>query len=432
MTVPATAVNAAHLMRRAGFGGSPADIARVERDGIPATVDRLLTFEPYGDAPPASFANAGTSDYQRLTDLQGWWIDRMAFGPNPLQEKLTLFWHNHFATSNDKVQDPAYMHGQNATQRALCTGVFDDLVMAMAKDPAMLVWLDSNQNTKAHPNENFGRELMELFTRGVNTYTQDDVVAAARSFTGWFLDRTTRQFSFNPTKHDAGPKTFLGQTGDWDGADIIRMCVTSPESAAFVCTKLWKWFAGPPDSAAIADLVATWNGSGRNIGDVVRVMLTHPAFYSDACRDGLVKQPAEWLAGAQRALHLPSDQAHPYWWMDDLGQQLFRPPDVGGWHQNEAWLSTASASARGDFANNATYAALKLGGTPYLQEMAEMPPADAVSRIFGRLGIVAVSGQTRSALAAYLVADRTAGGWRPGQIWALVRLALLSPDYLMN
>jgi uncharacterized protein (DUF1800 family) len=297
----------------------------------------------------------------------------------------------------------------------------------------MLVWLDSNTNTKAHPNENFSRELMELFTMGVNNgYSQGDVVEAARAFTGWFLDRNARAFSFNAAQHDSADKTFLGQTGPWDGTDVVHMVVNSPASPVFLCTKLWRFFAGPDDPAAIGDMVSAWTSSGLNIGEAVRVMLTHPSFYTDAVKTGLIKQPAEYLAGAMHATHSPASVLKPYWYLGDLGQDLFRPPNVGGWGANRYWVSTASESARANFSQGAAQAALSGGSNAFLQEVMEIPARDAVLRVFHRFGLASVAPQTQAACEAFLASDRQAAGWRPGQAQDLLLLVLMSPDFLMN
>jgi uncharacterized protein (DUF1800 family) len=215
--------NVAHLLRRAGFGATNAQIATLASQPWDTTVDQLLDFSSApADVQPAYLTDPNKGDWEKEYLLQQWWLDRMATSTSPLQEKLALFWHGHFATANYKVSDMLLMYQQNALFRANAAGNFRDLVHAMSLQPAMLIWLDNDPNVKGSPNENFALELMELFTLGVDQYSQADVVASARAWTGHnTLDSDREQYHFYPNRHDADPKTFMGVTQNWDGPDII-------------------------------------------------------------------------------------------------------------------------------------------------------------------------------------------------------------------
>jgi uncharacterized protein (DUF1800 family) len=224
-----------HLLRRAGFGGSPDEIDAHLALGFEGAVDRLIEFErvPNDELEARVSAMETQLDVTRLPALQNIWLSRMLFTARPLEERMTLFWHNHFATANSKVGRPPAMYDQNKLFRSQALGSFRELLKSVARDPAMLRWLDSNSNRRRSPNENFARELMELFTLGVGNYTEQDVREAARAFTGWFFDRNLG-FVFNSNQHDPGQKTFLGRTGSWNGDDVIDIILQQPASADFV------------------------------------------------------------------------------------------------------------------------------------------------------------------------------------------------------
>src|ERR1022692_1521426 len=251
---------AAHLLNRAGFGGPPADINRLLNLGPARAVSHLVDFESIAETTPApSWAQPDPEraerfraarqaspeerrriqreqqqhERERMIELRGWWLQLMASGPRPLQEKMTLFWHGHFATSAEKVRDAYLMWRQNDLFRRLATGNWLEMLVAVAKDPAMLIWLDQAQSRKEHPNENFAREVMELFTLGEGHYTEKDVTAAARALTGWSLDRRTQMFVERPKWHDYGLKTVLGYTGSLDGQAVLEQIVAQPQAAAF-------------------------------------------------------------------------------------------------------------------------------------------------------------------------------------------------------
>ncbi|OHV32416.1 MULTISPECIES: DUF1800 domain-containing protein [Pseudofrankia] len=466
----------AFLYRRAGFGASPAQLDAAVAGGYDAAVEALLGAgaRPGAGAdpePPPTFAPlprlAGAdgqtrSTYAQMvreqgTELTGWWVRRMVATADPFTEKLTFFWHGHFATSITKVRVAAAMLAQNEIFRHSGTGPFDALTLAVARDPAMLAWLDAGQNRKEHPNENFARELMELFTLGIGNYTETDVREAARAFTGWRVDASRTGFQLAAKQHDDGTKTVLGRTGNLGGEDVVALVTHQPASPRWVCSRLFSRFAAPvaPDANPAADAMLAAYGSTLDIGAAAAAMLRSPAFL--ATRGKLVAQPVEYVVTTLRALGLrvtPTasgsagaatgaaagggagsaagggagsaagggagvaagsgalPQRVVLAALAGLGQVPFQPPSVGGWPENAAWLTTASTQVRTRFATAAAAAA-------NLAVIADEPAAGRPDAVAHLLSLDGWTARTREAMAG-------AGG-NPGR---LVALALCSPEYL--
>jgi len=427
--------NVAHLLRRAGFGASNAQVATLAAQPWDTTVDQLLDFSSApADVQPAFLTDADTADWQREYMLQQWWLDRMATSTTPLQEKLTLFWHGHFATANYKVTDMLLMYQQNALFRANATGNFRDLVQAMSLQPAMLLWLDNDPNVVGAPNENFARELMELFTLGVDQYTQDDVVASARAWTGHnTLDDDREQYHFYPDRHDNGLKTFMGVTQNWDGPDIINFILggdaTHKQIAArFIAEKMWTFFAYPdPESDVLDDLTTAFLANDLSIHDLVRAIFMHPNFLSPQAMNGLVRSPAEWVAACMRIVNITAEDANPQWWMEDMGQQLFEPPNVSGWRPNDYWLTTSRLWAR---ANWVAYLIWQNDVQDSLSAITAMTVTDAVQAGFDFFGIDSPSAHTRSKLEDWLTKQRAdTNAWTNWTFIYLLTLLMLSPEF---
>src|SRR5262245_23371636 len=297
---------AAHLYRRAAFGPNREDLLEADRLGPEGTLDLLLRGRPHADELRETLADVGRVAAARDDggrQLRGWWLYGMLHSGHPLREKLALFWHNHFATSLVKVQSPALMLRQNGLLRAHALGRFGDLLQAVSRDGAMLVWLDSNRNVKGKPNENYARELMELFSLGVGNYTEPDIREAARAFTGWHTDG--KGFAFNPAAHDEGDKTVLGQAGAWDGGDVVRLVLEQPAAARFLVRKLYQFLisekVAPPD-VLLEPLCASFRKSDYDIAALVRTMLASRHFFSDYSFRQRVKGPVEYVLGAVRAI----------------------------------------------------------------------------------------------------------------------------------
>jgi hypothetical protein len=352
---------AGHLYRRAAFGGSWPELRDALRRGPEATIDRLLAgaegyeefdrlMDELGPDSQQGFVVNGPADDG---GLQGWWLFRMLRSPHPLRERMTLFWHNHFATSIAKVRQPGLMKGQNLLIRRHALGKFRPFLLEMSRDPAMLAWLDSNSNVRGKPNENYARELMELFSLGVGHYTEADVKEAARAFTGWHTDG--RSFTLNRFQHDDGPKTVLGRTGAWDGADVVRIVLDEPAAARFLVGKLYRELiseTGPPPDDLVEPLAERFRASDYDIADLVGTVLRSRLFFSEHAYRQRIKSPVEFVVGALRALEGPDPDPGmgpvPAWpqLLDGLGQTLFAPPNVKGWPGGEAWLNQATLLAR--------------------------------------------------------------------------------------
>jgi len=431
-----SAEDAAHLLRRVGFGPSPADIEALAGMDSAAAVEAVLDTSgaPGVVPPPEASLDSTASYYDRYVALLGWWVDRMRTTPAPIQEKMTLFWHGHFCSGNSKVDNWTAMFNQNQTFRSLGMGSFRALTQAVAVDPAMLRYLDNATNVASAPNENWARESMELFTLGVDQYTQDDVVASARAWTGHGLDSTGTQYVFTPKRHDNGAKTFFGITQDWDGPGIIDEILTGakkPTAAAFIANKVWSFLAYPnPEPAVSTAVTADFLASDDlDITALLRSVLNQPQFWSAEARAGLVRSPTEFVVAAMRYSGLAAASAHPEWYMADMGQELFNPPNVAGWMDNAYWISSAAFWARAEFARTVTWAVDKPTGL--LANAGQLSAAASVQAGLDAFGVTAPSTSTRSALEQWAASENT-----PSDRWAiqpnLVTLVLMSPDFQLN
>ncbi|HJT78309.1 MAG TPA: DUF1800 domain-containing protein [Gemmataceae bacterium] len=348
-----------HLHRRAGFAATWNEIQRDLKDGPQASIDRVLSSKACTEGVPPDFAQtadllgesaAASRDAARL---KAWWVYRMLFGPDPLTERLVLLWHNHFATSNLKVENLPAMRNQNELFRRYARAPFGELFGAVVRDPALLVWLDAPANRKGKPNENLAREMMELFSLGIGNYTETDVKEAARALTGWTV--TDDAFAENANAHDPGEKTILGKKGPWKGADLVKMVLEHPATARRLAWRLGELFLGEKalrkaDVAALADGLRQHN---LDIGWVVATVLRSQEFFADDNLGDRVLGPAEYVVGAARALELfdpPSSTLVLAEWVARLGQDLFYPPNVGGWPGGRSWLTTRALVGRANYA----------------------------------------------------------------------------------
>jgi uncharacterized protein (DUF1800 family) len=421
----------AHLYRRAGFGATPAELAAARQQGYDATLNQILTADQAPDAADAGLAQyASQLDLTTLAGIQQWWVIRMLSTSRPLVEKMTLFWHGHFATAISKVRYANLMLQQNQLFRSQGMGRFRDLLLAVSQDPAMLYWLDNNTNVKGHPNENYAREVMELFTMGIGNYTETDVKEGARAFTGWTLNRTTGQFFFNQGQHDNGSKTFLGQTGNLNGTDIVDILAYRPETARFITRKLWKWFIhDQPADTDIEPLAQLYLQNDTQIRPVVEALLRHPAFTSDAAYLAQVKSPVEFVVGTIRMLPGQFNPPVLPGWMRQMDQDLFNPPDVKGWDGGMTWISTTTLLARVNFADAITSArgpankgaGLGMDIQTLLSGITATTSVDLVDQVAERLGPVPLNDGSRAEIAAYLNAPNGLTSFTPVEIDTKVR-----------
>ncbi len=425
-----------HLLRRAGFAPTAAEVAALtslDRDAVVNAVLDMSTAPAV--VPPAELADPKKGDWDKWVATTKWWIDRMRTTNTPLQEKMTIFWHSHFATSQDKVDDMGLMFEQNEIFRQHGLGNFRDLVHLVCIHPSMLLFLDSDDNKVGAPNENLARELMELFTLGVNQYTQADVVASARAWTGHgtvaWNDPT---YKFWPGRHDDRAKTIFGETKNWDGPDVIDGILSGhldkkAISARFIARKMWGWFAYPnPPGAVLDTITAAFLDSDLNITELMRSIFMNDEFYSANCVHALVRNPIEYVVAMLKYTGIDASTANPQWWLENLGMRPFYPPNVAGWKQNAYFLSSASFWSKADFAANIGWK-VKDQPTGILSNESALGPAAAIQAGFDALGIDSPSPQTRTALENWLATQKG----HSGQGWLergyLVRLLLLTPDF---
>ena len=393
-----------HLLRRAGFGASSAELAAYSTLSYSQAVDRVVNYEQIPDTVDSNIGKPGfVSTTSRgafspntvADDARQRWLFRMVHSERPLQEKMTLFWHNYFATGLSKVtgqvknpngtrlmaakasEDPARQRGQIELLRDGAVGSFRDLLVAVAQDPAMLIWLDGDTNTKSKPQENFGRELMELFTRGVGYYTEDDVYAAARVFTGWNLkpgdnndSSSSYSFVYNANQHETSAKTFSfpiysdgsrtiparsASAGMQDGIDLINALSMHPETARRLATKLYGFFVSEtatPDATLIADLANTYLQNGTVIKPVLQRLFTSPQFQDPSIFFTRYAWPVEFVARSLKETGWSGfslgTALSP---LTSMGQELLEPPSVAGWGLGQTWFSTGAMLARMNFAS---------------------------------------------------------------------------------
>jgi uncharacterized protein (DUF1800 family) len=368
---------AAHLHRRAGFGATWGELQRDLHDGPAASVDRLLhPAEPSEDERQIlDLLHQGVVETNDVERLKAWWLFRMLHGPGPLREKLTLFWHGHFATSNYKVQSVAAMLAQNELFRRQALGNFRDLLLPICSDRAMLVWLDGGNSPKEKPNENFGREFLELFTLGLGHYTEQDIRAAARAFTGWAENPDSsfpprHQFHFDKARFDNGEKTFLKQTGHWGAADIVRITLEQPACAEFLCRKLYRFLVSDsaPPAELIAPLAEELRSHGYSIRHVVEIILRSKHFYSAAAYRQRIKGPVEFSAGLVRVLEAPRGDVNVLALAaacERQGQDLFYPPNVKGWDGGRTWVTSTTLLERGNWVSDLVWGNATVGVQSY-------------------------------------------------------------------
>jgi uncharacterized protein (DUF1800 family) len=476
-----TPAAATHLMWRAGFGGTPDEIKALHALGLDGAVDSLLAqakAEP--ERLPAELERAwdlwrAAQDerknpnldeaakleleykmngirnraMQRLPEL---WLERLLTTTTPFREKLALYWHDHFSVMAEKVQDPVALWRHADLLRTHGLDDFGHLLLLISQDAAMLKHLDNVNSVKGRPNENYARELMELFTVGIGQYTEEDVRASARAFTGWTYNRETYEFTLREEQHDKGEKTFLGRTGPWTGNDIIRILLEQPASSRFLARKLWLWFAqdNPPD-ATVNALARVIRREEFRMGAVFRALFRSKAFYEPAVVGTQVKTPVQFVVGTVRLMKISPPVPVLAEASRIMGQKLFDPPDVNGWPKGDKWINTSTLLVRYNFANYLVTgkipgtrpgAGAKGEGTDFKPEQFVDPKrgdnAEAVTDAFIAWFVQRpLHSKLRNQLVAYLRTDRNGaeGSFNvknndaPEKLRALVHLILSSPDY---
>jgi Protein of unknown function (DUF1800) len=357
---PITLAQAQRLLWRAGFGPTPGQAEALVGQPLEQVVFSLT--RPSGAATlngpePVNEEGKPLEPTKAWGDDHCWWLDRMVRSDQQLVERMTFVLHDWFATSNNQVDSQPLMLEQNELLRSMALGKFDELFLAVTINAAMLVFLNGTSNSRWDPNENYAREMMELFSLGADrgAYTEDDVREMARTLTGWRNNWSEAlgdyDFRFDPSYHDTGRKTVFGQSGNWKYEDAVRLCVTHPLHPSFFVTKLWGYFIpSPPSEATLASLQGLYLSSEYSIRAVLEAILQHPDFYEG---EELVTPPVVYNAGLLRAIGRPIDTTAWAWLSANAGQQLFYPPNVSGWDFSR-WLDTSTARARWEMASFVT------------------------------------------------------------------------------
>jgi len=342
--------DATHFLWRTQFGAATAEITRVHREGLAKSLERVLTPQPEDDEfqTVEPILRDTALDTGSVAGLQTWWLHRMFYSANPLTERMALLWHNHFATSFAKVRSAPHMLAQNDAFRTEALGSFRRLLHTMSKDVAMLIWLDGNANRKRHANENFAREVMELFSLGEGNYTEDDIKQAARAFTGWHV--RDDEYWFNARQHDNTDKRLFGKTANLDGDDVIDLCLAHRACARFIALKLLREFVlDAPTEAQIDAVAARVREHEFAMAPVLRELLGSKLFFSAEARHARIKGPVELILGACRALAVRPNLQAVNQLAGQLGQSLFEPPTVKGWEGGRLWITSASLLQRNNF-----------------------------------------------------------------------------------
>ena len=441
----------AHLMRRAGFGATRSEIQSYLAKGYETTVEELLHPENPANLPDDVIRryHGDQSELRRLDSAGGYWMYRMITSQCPLEEKIALFWHSLFATGYAKLNQARSLLNQIDMFRNHGLGTFDNLLVELSKDPAMIVWLDNNENHKGSINENYGRELLELFSMGIGNYTESDIKECSRAFTGWTLknaeymsvraqkdsiwpySRIAWHFEYREDDHDNGMKTFLGETGNFNGDDIVNIIVKQESTARFVSTRLYQFFVADEINSEgeklIKSMMESYFNSNYEIRSVLRTLFTSEHFKSEQVRFTRVKGPAELVVGAVRiagtyrtptlGVHQLAQQAFY------MGQGLLQPPTVEGWHEGQEWIDSGALVERVNFASKEISNICNPGIKNIIEYLAEnadgiFTPEQFVNECLDIIGPIDVSNSTYTALLNFASEDGDINlrDHRPGDI----------------
>jgi uncharacterized protein (DUF1800 family) len=432
---PWTLRESAHLLRRAGFGGSPDDVARLASGSMNVAVDGFVRFADTSALPAsptlvsdslvalrqamrpgaarddatllALRKQVGMAHRNDIIAMQEWFLGRMIASPAPLQEKMTLLWHGHFTSAYQKGIPAAALVAQNNLFRSNALGNVRELTLAVSRDPAMLRYLDNAQNVKAHPNENYARELMELFTLGIGNYSETDVRESARAFTGWTIDPQNWTFLDAPRRHDDGSKTFLGHAGNFDGRDIVEIIFQQPAAARWFAQKLLNFFVyNDPEPGLVDAVAALIRKNDFNLQPVVATILRSNVFYSARAYRALVKSPVEFIVGSYQLYGIQQAAPIALGALQRMGQILFFPPNVKGWDGGASWLNSQAMLTRANFASALL---AKANDTPWLTASMRRSDAAGVARTLTQAILQGdVSAGSTERLVDYLNGDQTA------------------------
>ncbi len=460
----------AHLLRRAGFGANRNELEEYLAMGYDGAVEALLNPSDPGNMPDDLIRRYHV-EQSELRDLAGsaaYWMYRMISTSCPMEEKTALFWHGLFATGYAKLNQARSLLNQVEMFRRSGLGSFEELLVELSKDPAMIVWLDNNENHGTAINENYGRELLELFSMGIGNYSEDDIKGCARAFTGWTLGnaeymsiraskdsiwpygRIAWHFDYREEDHDDGEKTFLGETGNFNGEDIIAIIVKQESTARFVATRLFQFFAADVITEAgektIEEMMATYFSSGYEINDMLRTLFHSDYFKSEEARFARVKGPVEMVVGAIR---MAGNYQNPALGIEKvsntmlyMGQGLLQPPTVEGWHEGSEWIDSGALVERVNFAAKELSDVSSPGVRSIIHRLEAgadqgvLDPADLADGCLDLLGPIEVSEETRSVLVEYAArqGDLDLSGHQPGdeaekRVGNMLRLVAATREY---
>ncbi len=436
-------VQLAHLLRRTEFVARPTRMTELAAATRSEAIDNILDVTTPVGIPTYIDHDIDGEGYNQWVFAVKWWIDRMVDSPKPMQERMAFFWHGHFCSSWDKVNSARAMLEQNKLFRDSAFGNFRAMTQTMSIQPAMLFYLDNLDNVKTSPNQNFARELMELFTLGVvdqngqPNYSENDVSAAAAAWTGHGIDWNTNLYKFWTSDHDFGTKTFMGQSRAWNGPDIINYILQESLSKKMVACKylsrkLWEHFAHQSPSQGIVDALAqVLYDNDFAIKPWVKAMLMRDEFYSPAAVQGLVRSPLEFIVNLFYFTGYRGADMNPQWYVEGMGQVPFNPPNVAGWKTNGYWVNTSVFGSRAEFARDATW---HLRQNDANQVGKGRTPAQAVDFVAAMFGLttngITLSAVTRNAMINFVTASRThesAGSW-----WEntnLLTMIMMTPEF---
>ena len=420
-----------HLLRRAGFGATPAELDQYHALGYPAAVEQLLNYDQTPDDYPAYDTSEDPAKGRKgINQLQLWWLNHMLTTKRPLQEKMTLFWHGHFATAVSKVNQITWLYNQNQLFRQNALGPFQTLLSAVSKDPAMMFWLDSQTNRKGSPNENYGREVMELFTMGIGSYTEQDVKEGARALTGWTVKRDAATSQFVPGRFDNGDKSYLGHSGNLGLEDVVSILASSPNTAKFLGRKLARFFiSDSPDEGTVGAIANAFASSNGDMKAVMRTVLGSDAFRDPGNFMNKIASPTEYVVTNYKLLGAKAVDQSALGAMRSMGQELFNPPNVAGWPGNRSWLNTDTIFTRLNFADRMT-SSRAADAPSYVDPSAVLAGAgDPVGHFADLLTDGFLSDASRQVLHDYLASTAKAAD---AKLRGLVHLILSSPAAHLN
>ncbi|MFM8563826.1 MAG: DUF1800 family protein [Acidimicrobiia bacterium] len=425
-----------HLLRRTEFVARPARVSALSSLTLEQAVDDILdvSLNPSDATDPATVTDSQGRPTIRPEVLVNWWLDRMVAVPRPIAERMTFFWHGRLTSAYEKVTSPFLLLAQNRTYRRLALGDYRALLHAMAIDPAMLLYLDNARNVKAAPNQNFARELLELFTLGVGNYTEADVAGVSRAWTGHTYNRTTASYTFNPANHDKGQKTIFGVTRAWDGPDVLDHLLDDATlrtiASRHLARAMWESFAHPGAPANVVNQLADgFVAGGFDIKALVRSMLLRPEFYSQTAKTGLVRPPVDYVVAVLEASGFAASVANPLYHMVNMGQVPFNPPNVSGWRPNSAWINATAWAARMSLAGKVAVqmqASGRFGGFGSLS-------APAVADRTSNIARVRLSARSRAVIEGIVTTERRfALAGSAGEVGSSIAATFDSPEFNLS